>query len=849
MLNRVFALLSRLGRFYNVLAVILAVLLPVVVTVTAWRASVGDATRDARVRFEFQANQMTKTIEGRLLGYEQALRGASGLFAASRSLDRDEWRAYVESLKIDTYYPGTQGLGYAKRILPQDKAAHIKALHAEGFPGYTIRPEGQRAEYTPIVYIEPFIGRNLRVLGYDMYSEPVRRAAMDQARDSGETAISGKVTPVQESGENAQAGFLMYVPIYQTGRELVTLEQRRGALVGYVYGIFRMNNLIRGILGPERQIALTIYDGGGSGKAALLYDGAPGAPADGELAPPLFTTTATILFHGHPWTLRMVSLPQFEATIDRDKPSLVLFGGITIDLLFFAVIWSLWTTRVRALRLARDMTAEVRARQAEAQAMNDASPLGVFRTDAAGRCIYVNRMYETLSGLSAEEAMGSGWLRSVHPDDRTQVLNEWESTARGGKPYAGAQYRFLRPDGSVIWASVNAAPIREGNRLLGYTGSVEDITERRQNMEALQDSRERLDLALEGSNLALFDWNLASGKVHLSGRWQEMLGGDNRPTVTNIAELQTLVHPDDIPILQKELYAVLKGQAMFYDVEHRVRNRRGEWKWILSRAKVVERDGSGHALRVTGTNADITASKEIERLKNEFIATVSHELRTPLTAIVGALGLMKEGSAKLPEEAAMFLDMACQNSERLATLINDILDLEKIQSGQMQFQIERLDIPAFLGKAIDLNAAYADKHGVHFRLLQPVPPVRVEADASRLLQVITNLMSNAAKFSPVGEAIDITAEVREAMLRVSVRDRGPGIPPEFRNRIFGRFAQADSSDSRQKGGTGLGLSICKVIIEKMGGRVGFDSTPGEGATFYFELPAAQAGASPQTVVQ
>ncbi len=328
-----------------------------------------------------------------------------------------------------------------------------------------------------------------------------------------------------------------------------------------------------------------------------------------------------------------------------------------------------------------------------------------------------------------------------------------------------------------------------------------------------------------------------------------MLGGDNQPTVTTITELQTLVHPDDIPILQKELYAVLKGQAMFYDVEHRVRNRRGEWKWILSRAKVVERDGSGHALRVTGTNADITASKEIERLKNEFIATVSHELRTPLTAIVGALGLMKEGSAKLPEEAAMFLDMACQNSERLATLINDILDLEKIESGQMQFQIERLDIPAFLGKAIDLNAAYADKHGVHFRLLQPVPPVQVDADASRLLQVITNLMSNAAKFSPVGEAIDITAEVREAMLRVSVRDRGPGIPPEFRNRIFGRFAQADSSDSRQKGGTGLGLSICKVIIEKMGGRVGFDSTPGEGATFYFELPAAQAGASPQTVVQ
>jgi PAS domain S-box-containing protein len=116
---------------------------------------------------------------------------------------------------------------------------------------------------------------------------------------------------------------------------------------------------------------------------------------------------------------------------------------------------------------------------------------------------------------------------------------------------------------------------------------VEDITERRQNMEALHESRERLDLALEGSNLALFDWDLATGQVHLSGRWQEILGGDNRPAVTTITELQKLVHPEDLPVLQKKLYEVLKGKTMFYQVEHRIRNRRGEWKWILSRARMV----------------------------------------------------------------------------------------------------------------------------------------------------------------------------------------------------------------------------------------------------------------------
>jgi PAS domain S-box-containing protein len=835
-MKHVLAILSRLGRLNNLLAVVLAVLLPVVVTVTAWRTALGDANREARVRFEFQASQMTQMIEDRMQSYEQALHGARGLFAAAKSLDRDEWRAYVENLKISTLYPGMQGIGYAKRIRPQEKAAFIESAREEGISGYTIRPEGARAEYAAVIYIEPFSDRNLRALGYDMYSNPVRRAAMDRARDTGETAISGKIIPVQESGKNVQAGFLMYVPIYQKGRELMTVESRRGALLGYVYGIFRMNDLIRGVLGPDQKIALTVRDDADSGKAALLYDGTQVARAGLQSTEPMFTTTANIPFHGRLWTLRMDSLPQFEATIDRDKPRLVLFGGIAIDLLFFTVIWSLWTTRSRALTLARDMTSEVRARQAETQAMNDASPLGIFRTDASGRCVYVNRMYEAISGVAAADAAGGGWAASIHPVDRDQVMNEWESATRAGKPYAGA-YRFLRPDGSVIWASVKAAAIREGGRLLGYTGSVEDITERRQNMEALNESRERLDLALEGSDLALFDWDLATGVVHLSGRWQEILGGDDRPTVTTFTELQALVHPEDMPVVQKKLYAVLKGQATFYQVEHRVRNRRGEWQWILSRAKVVERDGTGHAVRVAGTNADITARKEIERLKNEFMATVSHELRTPLTAIIGALGLMKESSAKMPEDAAMFLDMACQNSERLAMLINDVLDLEKIESGQLQFHIEPLDIPAFLEKAVNVNTAYADKYGVRFQLLRPVPQVQVQADAGRLLQVITNLMSNAAKFSPAGGTIDIAAEMRGLALRVSVRDRGPGIPPEFRDRIFGRFAQADSSDSRQKGGTGLGLSISKAIVEKMGGRVGFDSAPGEGATFYFELPA------------
>jgi len=834
-LKRALAVIYNPDRLFNPLVVVLALLLPVVLTFFAWRATLDAAMQDARIRFEFKTNQMTAAISDRLLAYEQALRGAAGLIAASRSVDRDEWRAYFESLKIDAYYPGMQGLGFVKHIASEEKETHIRAVRTEGFSGYTIHPEGERSEYAPIVYLEPFSGRNLRAFGYDMYSEPVRRAAMDQARDTGGTALSGKTTLIQEIDTDVQAGFLMYAPLYQRSRDLVTVEQRRAALLGYVYGAFRMDDFIRSILDEAQEIALVIHDGVYAGEATLLHDSSRGGAGSGPRAESLFTMSNSIIFRDHIWTVHMNSLPRFEATIDNDKPRLVLFGGIAIDLLFFAVIWSLWRTRARALRLARAMTAEVRARQAEAQAMNDASPLGAFRTDAAGNCVYVNRMYENLSGLSAAEAAGSGWARAIHPDDRERVFREWEDAARNNKPYAST-HRFLRPDGSVIWTSVKAAAIREESKLLGYTGSVEDITERRQNMEALRESREQLSLALDGSNLALFDWDLDTGQVHLSVRWQEILGGASRPTVTTIDGLQALVHPEDLPTLQKKLYEVLKGSTQFYQVEHRVKCLNGEWKWILSRAKVAERDGAGRALRVTGTNADISAGKEIERLKNEFIATVSHELRTPLTGIIGALSLIKEDSAQLSGESAMFLDMAYENSERLASLINDFLNLEKIESGQMEFRIEPIEIAPFLEKAVNINAAYAEKFDVRFELQRPLPDAKVRADTDRLLQVMTNLMSNAVKFSPKGAAVGIAAELRNSSLRVSVRDRGPGVPPEFHSRIFGRFAQADSSDTRQKGGTGLGLSISKVIVEKMGGRIGFDSAPGQGATFYFDLP-------------
>ena len=465
------------------------------------------------------------------------------------------------------------------------------------------------------------------------------------------------------------------------------------------------------------------------------------------------------------------------------------------------------------------------------------------RNMQTGEVLYSKRYKEMLGFAEGEfENRREEWVKRVHPEDAPRVMANLQDYLDGNSPAYASEFRMLCSDGTWKWILSRGMVVsRDGaGKPLRMIGTHADISERVRQQEEITRINERLDLALQGSRLAIWDVDIASGRIYLSDGWAEMLGESPRETFTDAQTLYGLVQPDDRERIETAFIGALKGTIPEYHIEHRIKTRAGKWKWVLSHGRVVKRDAAGRALRMTGTNADISARKEIERMKDEFIGVVSHELRTPLSSIVGSLGLL-DRMADLSAETKTLIRVARDNSQRLVRLVNDILDVEKLDSDSLNIRLQPVELEALLRSSILANQGYAEQFGVSLALTDSPGPAWVNANSDRLMQVMANLLSNAAKFSPRGARVEVRLERRHDAFRVSVVDPGPGIPEEFKPRVFDRFAQADSSTSRQRGGTGLGLAICKTIITRLGGTIAFASISGKGSTFYFELGAlAQA---------
>lgn len=482
------------------LMALLVFVLTLLVTFGAWSSAQRSAEAQLHEAFDYRTRDMGYAIGRRLLVYEQVLRGARGYLRGSVDLSRAEFAEYYEVLRLDQSFPGLEALAIASVIPPGALAAHEARVRAEGFPGYRVHPaDGQPR--TAISHIQPFNARNLRAFGFDMYSEPVRRAAMAAARDSGQAALSGKVVLVQEGGASRDAGFLMYLPVYRSGRDVETVEQRRAALVGWIYSPFRMKDLMRGVGGiAAPQLDVEIYDGDHMAPDALLYR-SPGADR-GET--PRFSTATRMAMAGRIWTVRMASSANLEATLDHERPQMVAATGVVLGALVSMVVWLLAGSRRRALQLAQAMTLELReshgriaADQRRFKTILETAYDGFVAVDRQGRITDWNAQATRIFGLDAAQAIGSPAEQLLPEERRAAFRTTFDAFIRGGAgPMAGQP-----TETEVLHASGRRVPVELAVALLppgdgsGATVFVRDITPRREAEARELQRQQRLDEA------------------------------------------------------------------------------------------------------------------------------------------------------------------------------------------------------------------------------------------------------------------------------------------------------------------------------------------------------------------
>ena len=461
------------------------------------------------------------------------------------------------------------------------------------------------------------------------------------------------------------------------------------------------------------------------------------------------------------------------------------------------------------------------------------------RNDGSWSILHISDEIERLTGYPASDfTTQQRSLSSIILPSDLPVTRTVQNSLADGEVFA-VNYRIRHADGHTVWLSEKGrGAYAETGELLWLDGFLWDISA---NVAAEQERRERedyvhtvLDNVIDG--ILTFS---PQGLIESCNRAAERIFAlDPAHTLgLNAASLLTEPHLHTYRQRIRDLLQDTAEQAcdgLPQELEGRRQN--GEHFPLELALSRISHRGEQKLIAVV---RDITERKRVERMQSEFVSTVSHELRTPLTSIAGALGLINGGAlGAVPESMTAMLDIAQQNSQRLSLLINDLLDMEKLNAGQMRFDLEAYPLRPLLEQALQTNQAYADEYRVHWQLLDVPENAKVLVDAQRFLQVMANLLSNAAKHSPANSAVEIHCQVIEQQLRIEVRDYGSGIPEAFRARIFSKFAQADSSDRRQLGGTGLGLAISRELVERMHGQIGFNCEPGHGTCFWFSLPTA-----------
>ena len=845
-------------------------------------------------------------IINREKAHQQLLRAASEFITQRSALPTQaEWQSYVRALDLPTSNPGIQALSFTQWIPLENLQAHLQRQRLAGNPGYKIHAIGPlppSGGVSSVLLTEPYGEFNKTIFAADPLTEPTRRAAMHQARDSGQVTVSGSILLAPGTKpETPTVGFLIVAPVYQRGAKPISLAQRQSVLLGWVVMAVEAQNFFERILrAAPRGLSLEVFDGTILDQEHQLFEGNP--------------STGLVLNQRHEelmmagnrvWTVRVTPVREvYFPRFSRGEQAILILG-----LLSAGVVYILLRSLSRSEQRALDMADE---RMEKIQLLMESTGEAIYGTDLQGHCSFCNPACARLFGYaSTEDLLGKNinqliGLEPSRSSESADLLAVPVLVAEATYPLPGQElpaptvllaegpgelFRAItkgtgthvedqvlrRADGSTFHSECWAYPYRSKGQVVGVVVTIVETTMRRTAEAARHDIEQRLTYALDATGDGIWDWDIPNNWVKHNARWCQIQGLDERFIEHSADFFETRIVKEDRARVMEIVRTSMKNGQPFRS-RHRMLHESGGSFWVLDRGKVVAWDAEGRPSRIVGSTADIStlvASEDVQlaaesllrsaldeskRLngllveeknraksmaleakaasvaKSEFLANMSHEIRTPMNGVVGMIGLLL--GTRLDETQKRYAEAARISGESLLEIINDILDLSKVEAGKIHLEETHFDLSKLLEDLSVTFAARAQENGLNYLcVLPPDTPVDLWGDPTRLRQVLLNLVGNAIKFTTAG-GVTVRVEAtpgseRVAQLRFVIMDTGIGIPSDKIETLFERFTQVDASTTRKYGGTGLGLAISRQLAALMGGEIGVSSQVGEGSEFWF----------------
>lgn len=829
----------------------LFLILTAVVTWTMYRSG----TVRTEERFQNAVEVKLSRIEARLDTYVALLRGGTGLFSASDAeVTLADFREYAAQVQLSRRYPGIQGFGFT-RYVPLTEVDSLEAsMRRQGIEDFQVWPEIDAIHRHSIVYLEPPDERNLAAMGFDMYSNPVRQRAMDRAWETGEAAMSGRVTLVQEIDGSPQAGFLIYLAVYEGASMPATVEERLRSLKGFVYAPFRANDLFMRIVGEDErpQVAFRIYDGETLSDETLMYDSRTSGiiPASSRMS-----KLSSLTLGGHSWTIEFVPTMALADGTGHVTPILVGLLGVLLSLLLFGLLRAQFAAAESVERNERRLSSIL-----------EGLPVGACVVDADGRVTLSNtargRIWEvdadsnTLVETSAlEKQRGNG---KSCPMQRALKGERVDSEAIEIETFAGNRKIVL----------TSAFPIRDKKGKIERAVSTEvDITDQKRAEALLREREAELRSMIDSIPQLAFVADASARPTWFNRQWRDFTGSTRQRLVGE--GWKQFVHPDDRERVQTGFRAAIEAGET-WEATFRVLSVSGEYRQFLSRAVPV-RDEDHDIARWFGTSTDITDqveaqeararaireqmareaaetreqevkryAVELERSNRElqdFAYVASHDLQEPLRKITMFTDLViEENGERLGAESVSYLERAQQAAVRMSDLIKDLLSFSRVSTMTQPFG------PVSLNKVVaevlaDLDLMI-DEHDATVHV-EPLP--EVEADVAQMRQLFQNIIVNAVKFRREDVAPEIHVRAHKTAdgerVEIKIADNGIGFDTRYLDKIFSPFQRLHGRNAYQ--GTGMGLAICRRIVERHNGSISAESKVGAGSTFCVALPLEQ----------